>query len=94
MDHSYPNYNQCLAHQLPEDQMSPIGLVCRQCKQSLYVHPAPGQRMGYWESQPAAYTLQREPCFVYRLKWPTGEIRSLHPVDSNVDLRGPKLAVK
>jgi hypothetical protein len=34
--------------------------------------------MSFWESQPAAYTLDRQPCFVYTLRWANYQIRSLH----------------
>lgn len=34
--------------------------------------------MSFWESQPVAYRLDREPCFVYSLKWDDFRIRSLH----------------
>ena len=78
---------QCLAHQLPENQTSPIGLVCPLCKQRLYVRPPRGDCRGYWESQPAAYSLAGEPCFVHVLAWEDFHIRSLHPAGSDVDAR-------
>ena len=81
------DFLQCLAHQLPEDQTSPIGLVCPLCKQRLYVNPPHGAGRGYWESQPAAYSLSGEPCFVYALAWDDFRIRSLHPAGSEVDPR-------
>jgi hypothetical protein len=34
--------------------------------------------MSFWESQPVAYTLEREPCFAYSLLWEDYRIRSLH----------------
>lgn len=83
-----PKYKQCLNHQLTEDQMSPIGLVCPLCKHRLYVRPPRGHCRGFWESQPAAYTLTREPCFVYSLIWDDFRIRTLHPASSTEDPRG------
>ena len=47
----------CLTHQLPEEQTSPIGLVCPQCKHRLYTRPPQGRCRNFWESQPAAYGL-------------------------------------
>lgn len=87
MHGSFKRYNLCLEHQLPEDQTSSAGLVCSRCKQKLYVAPPAGPRRNYWESQPVAYTLDREPCFVFTIKWPDFEIRSLHPAESHFDLR-------
>ena len=77
----------CLTHQLPEDQMTPIGLVCCRCKQRLYVRPPAGRCMAYWESQPGAYSFAGAPCFVYTLRWEDFVIRSLHPPESAVDHR-------
>ncbi len=84
------SFLQCLTHQRPEDQMSPVGLVCDRCKQRLYVKPPLGSCRGYWESQPAAYSLTREPCFVYVLAWEDFRIRSLHPAGSESDPRGAR----
>lgn len=91
MEQRYPKSTICLAHQLAEDQTSPIGLVCRQCKRRLYTQPPAGVCRSFWESQPAAYTLEREPCFVYSLMWDDYRIRSLHPPESNEDLRGERV---
>ena len=83
-----PRFHLCLNHQLPEDQMSPIGLVCPHCKPRLYVDYPQGRCASYWESQPAAYTLDRQPCFVYTLRWDDFQIRSLHASHSHDDIRG------
>jgi hypothetical protein len=85
-------YTRCLTHQLPEDQATPLGLVCACCKHRLYTNPPAGRCMSFWESQPGAYTLQREPCFVYTLIWDDFRIRSLHPVHSVVDPRSQNRA--
>lgn len=87
MSQHWPRYNLCLQHQLPEDQTSPIGLVCSCCKQRLYVEPPQGARLNFWESQPAAYTLDRKPCFVFSIRWDDFSIRSLHPAGSDFDPR-------
>lgn len=68
----------CLEHQLIEDQATPVGLVCPQCKHRLYTDPPQGNLMSFWESQPVAYQLDREPCFAYSLMWENFRIRSLH----------------
>ncbi len=68
----------CLEHQLAEDHPSPRGLVCPQCYARLMQSPPLGECSGYWESQPAAYTVRGEPCWVYRLNWFDFQIRSLH----------------
>ncbi len=68
--------------------MSPIGLVCPACKHRLYVRPPHGRCMSFWESQPVAYTLKREPCFVFTMMWSDFRIRSLHPHYSETDARG------
>lgn len=39
--------------------------------------------MSFWESQPVAYTLEREPCFAYSLLWENFRIRSLHLPDAS-----------
>ena len=67
--------------------MSLVGTVCAHCKQRLYVEPPVGMCRSYWESQPAAYTLIGEPCFVYTLKWDDFQIRTLHPPGVEFDLR-------
>lgn len=77
----------CLTHQLPEDQASLIGPVCRHCKQRLYVSPPQGVCRSYWESQPEAFTLEGEPCFVYTLVWDDFRIRTLHPPGTEFDVR-------
>jgi len=82
------SHTRCLTHQLDEDQMSPVGLVCPQCKQRLYTEPPRGRCLTFWESQPAAYSAEGEPCFVYTLRWDDFRIRSLHPPDSQDDPRG------
>lgn len=43
--------------------------------------------MTFWESQPAAYSLNREPCFAFTLIWDDFRIRSLHPAASDSDSR-------
>ena len=77
----------CLTHQLPEEQTSPVGLICSQCKHRLYTRPPQGRCRNFWESQPAAYGLDGKPCFVYTLWWDDFRIRSLHPPESHVDPR-------
>ncbi|MCH7685616.1 MAG: hypothetical protein IH899_02865 [Planctomycetes bacterium] len=71
--------------------MSPIGLVCPRCKQRLYTQPPLGHCMSYWESQPAAYSTEGEPCFVFTLAWDDFRIRSLHPPHSDTDKRAEKV---
>lgn len=73
----------CLAHQLPEDQASSVGMVCPRCKQRLYVRPPQGRCMSFWESQPVAYSLDGRPLFVYTLMWDDFRIRSLHLPDDD-----------
>lgn len=68
----------CLEHQRPEDCPSPRGLVCRECQQRLQSAPPRGELRSFWESQPAAFTLGRVPCWVYTLVWDDFRIRSLH----------------
>lgn len=80
-------YSWCLEHQADEDQMSPVGLVCPECKQRLYTRPPAGRMRTCWESQPAAWSLDREPCFVYTLLWDDWRIRSLHAAGDEFDLR-------
>lgn len=87
MERFFPEFTQCLTHQLPEDQGSPVGPVCSLCKQRLYVNPPRGRVSSCWESQPGAYTLAGEPCFVYTIIWEDFRIRSLHPAGVLIDLR-------
>ena len=47
--------------------------------------------MSYWESQPAAYSTEGEPCFVFTLAWDDFRIRSLHPPHSDTDKRAEKV---
>jgi hypothetical protein len=82
----------CLTHQRPEDQSSPIGLVCPECKQRLYVAPPEGPCLAFWESQPGAYALDGEPCWVFALVWDDFRIRALHPRGSQSDERSRKIA--
>ncbi|MFN0199724.1 MAG: hypothetical protein ACKVT0_23465 [Planctomycetaceae bacterium] len=79
----------CLTHFLPEDQTSTVGLVCPLCKRRLYTQPPRGKCRSFWESQPAAYSPHREPCFVYTLMWDDFRIRSLHPPDDILEHRSP-----
>jgi hypothetical protein len=90
MNHPTRATTLCLTHQLVEDQASPVGLVCRQCKLLLYTQPPAGRCRSFWESQPAAYSMTRKPCFVYSLMWDDFRIRSLHPPNSQNDPRGKK----
>ncbi len=71
--------------------MSPVGLVCPQCKQKLYTDPPRGRCLSFWESQPAAYSAEGEPCFVYTLVWDDFRIRSLHAPESQDDPRGRRI---
>lgn len=80
-------YTWCLSHQQPEDQVTPLGLVCPECKQRLYVNPPTGRCFSCWESQPPAYSLTGEPLFAYTLIWDDFRIRSLHDADAEFDLR-------
>ena len=75
---------QCLAHQLPEDQPSPLGLICRECHARLLVNPPSGRCRGYWESQPVLG--DGEPCSVFTLIWDNFQIRSRHPTTALDDL--------
>jgi hypothetical protein len=90
MDAPKTQFTHCLHHQLPEDQASTLGLVCALCKHRLYAHPPQGECRSYWLGQPGAYSLDREPCFVYVLSWDDFEIRSLHPAGSTEDHRSAK----
>lgn len=87
MRNFFPEFTHCLEHQLPEDQASPVGLVCSLCKQRLYVQPPQGKGFSCWESQPGAYTLEGDPCFVYTMVWTDFRIRSLHPAGVLIDTR-------
>lgn len=78
----------CLEHQAVEDQMSPVGLVCPCCKHRLYVTPPTGRCRSFWESQPAAWSVDRQPAFVYTLLWDDFRIRSLHAPGVETDPRG------
>lgn len=78
MSHPALPTSYCLEHQLAEDHPSPRGLVCPQCFARLMQAPPLGECRSYWESQPAAYTVQGEPCWVYNLTWADFRIRSLH----------------
>ncbi len=80
-------YTYCLTHHRIEDQMSSIGLVCECCKKKLNADPPEGKCMSFWESQPGAYSQNREPCFIYTLIWDNFRIRSLHPPESVEDSR-------
>ena len=93
MEHFFPEYTQCLTHQLPEDQCSPAGMVCPLCKQRIYISPPEGRSFSCWESQPGAYTLNGEPCFVYTIVWEDFRIRSLHPAGVLIDPRSVNGAV-
>jgi hypothetical protein len=77
----------CLDHNRPEDQATLWGTVCEHCKQRLYTQSPRGRCRTFWESQPAAYSLDREPCFVYRIQWDNHCIRALHPPGAEFDLR-------
>jgi len=80
----------CLNHQLPEDQATPLGMMCPCCKLILYTTPPEGRCRAFWESQPGAYALDREPMWVFTIMWDDFRIRSLHPPDSHDDERGEK----
>ena len=67
----------CLDHQLPADQPSPLGLICRECHSRLLANPPSGPCRGFWESQPILS--DGEPCSVFTLAWADFQIRSLHP---------------
>ncbi len=67
-----------------------VGRVCTECKRRLNAQPPRGSMRGWWESQPAAYTPDGRPCFVYTLSWDDFRIRSLHGAESNVDERSPQ----
>lgn len=85
----------CLEHQRPEDRPSSRGLVCTECLARLINLPPQGAVSSYWESQPAAYTLQKEPCWVYTLAWDDFRIRSLHwNSQQGLELRGMSLQAR
>ncbi|MEZ6048573.1 MAG: hypothetical protein R3C11_23960 [Planctomycetaceae bacterium] len=67
----------CLVHQLPETQASRYGKVCPKCKQKIYTGQLEGMVRRFWDSQPGAYLMNGEPCFVYNLIWDNFQIRSL-----------------
>lgn len=77
----------CLTHQLPEDQATPLGLVCRECCARLNESPPEGERRGFWESQPGAYATDGRPCWVFSLLWDDFRIRSLHPAEAAAPAR-------
>jgi len=68
----------CLEHQLPEDEPSPLGMVCRECLHVVETRYDAERCISFWESQPMAYTLAGEPCFVFTIIWDEQRIRSLH----------------
>ena len=74
----------CLGHQLPADQPSPFGLICRECHARLLADPPRGPCRGYWESQPVLS--DGEPCSVFTLAWDDFQIRSRHPTTAWDDL--------
>jgi len=74
----------CLEHQLPEDQPSSLGLVCRECHTRLRHDPPRGTCRSFWESQPVLS--DGEPCSVFALVWDDFQIRSLHPTTAWEDL--------
>lgn len=74
--------------------MSPVGLVCPDCKRRLYTQPPAGRLRTCWESQPGAWSLHREPCFVYTLMWDDWRIRSLHAAGDEFDLRSQNAPVE
>ena len=76
--HIHESETFCLEHQRPEDRPSSRGLLCAECHARLIEAPPQGAICSYWESQPAAYTLQGDPCWVYTLVWSDFRIRSLH----------------
>lgn len=69
----------CLTHQLPEDQLSSLGLICRECKAQLQAKPPQGRCLSFWEEAPAACTLDGEPYRVFTLAWDDFRVRSMHP---------------
>lgn len=77
-------HTHCLEHQLPEDQPSPLGLICHECHSRLLADPPNGPCRGYWESQPVLS--DGEPCSVFTLAWDDFQIRSRHPTKAWDDL--------
>ena len=78
----------CLTHQLPEDQPSSLGLLCRLCKEHIQRQPPTGRCLSFWESQPVH--IAGESCSVFTLVWDDFQIRSLHPPQE----RGQKSEVR
>src|SRR5262249_17368784 len=87
MDVPLREFTWCLDHQAAEDQMSPAGLVCPECKRRLYTQPPQGPLRTFWESQPEAWTPSRKPCFVYSRLCDDCRVRSLHAAGDEFDLR-------
>lgn len=77
----------CLEHQRVENQATPFGMVCPDCKRRLYTNPPQGNLMSFWESQPVAFSLDREPCFAYSLMWENYRIRSIHLPDNDLVIK-------
>lgn len=75
----------CLEHQRSETLATPIGRLCPSCKEHLYTRPPSGKSMAFWESQPVAYSRNREPCFVFTQIWDDFQIRSLFPPDPTAE---------
>ncbi len=75
----------CLEHQLPEDQPSPLGLICRECQARLLQDPPRGSCRAFWESQPTNDS-NGEACAVFTLTWDDFQIRSQHPATGWDDL--------
>lgn len=84
----FPAVAWCLTHQRAEDQATPLGLVCPECKRRLYLAPPSGSCRAYWEGQPGARTLAGDPCWVYTLQWDDFRIRTLHASEAETDPRG------
>ncbi len=74
----------CLEHHLPEDQPSPLGLICPECVARLRRDPPRGPCRGFWESQPILDG--GDTCSVFSLAWDSFQIRSLHPSKTLDDL--------
>ena len=75
----------CLVHQLPEDQPSSLGLICRECKSRLRREAPHGRCLSFWESQPVI-DAEGESCAVFTLAWDDFQIRSQHPTTAWDDL--------
>ena len=82
-----PTPSICLVHQLPETSTSMIGNVCECCKKELYTNMPAGRPMIYWESQPVAYTLDKQPLFPITIRWESHVIQSLHPNPDHISHR-------